>query len=144
MSATLQGRFLTTGPPGKSLFTIFLKRLRNVQIFSSVVVVQSLGRVQLSTTLWTAACQASLSFTISWSWLKLMSIELVMPSKFLSSVIPFSFCPQSFPASGSFPVTWLSTSGGQSIGSFGISPSSEYSGLISYRIDWGLYKHCGV
>ena len=52
-----------------------------------------------------------------------------------SSVTPFSSCPQSFPASGSFPVSWLFASGGQSIG-FSISPSSEFSGLIFFRIDW--------
>ena len=54
-----------------------------------------------------------------------------------SSVIPFSSCLQSFPASGSFQMSQLFTLGGQSIGfSFNISPSNEYSGLISYRIDW--------
>ena len=56
----------------------------------------------------------------------------------LSSVVPFSSCPQSFPASGSFPVSQISASGGQSIGSFSfnISPSSEHPGLISLRMDW--------
>ena len=55
-----------------------------------------------------------------------------------SSVTPFSSCPQSFPASGSFPVSRLFTSGGQGYWSFSFSirPSSEYSGLISFRIDW--------
>ena len=54
-----------------------------------------------------------------------------------SSVIPFSSCLQSFPASGSLPVSQFFTSGGQSIGvSFSISPSNEYSELISFRIDW--------
>ena len=56
-----------------------------------------------------------------------------------SSVVSFSSCLQSFPASGSFPMSQLFASGGQSIGwsfSFGISPSSEYSGLISFRMDW--------
>ena len=54
-----------------------------------------------------------------------------------SSVIPFSSCPQSFPASGFFPVSQLSTSGGQSIGvSASISPSNEHPGLISFRMDW--------
>ena len=54
-----------------------------------------------------------------------------------SSVVPFSSCPQSFPASGSFPMSQLFPSGGQSISfSFNISPSNEYSGLISFRIDW--------
>ena len=56
----------------------------------------------------------------------------------LSSVVPFSSCPQSFPASGSFPVSQISASGGQSIGSFSfnISPSNEHPGLISLRMDW--------
>ena len=64
----------------------------------------------------TVACQASLSFTISWNLLKLMSIELVMPSNNLILCRPFSSCLQSFPASGSFPVSQLITSGGQSVG----------------------------
>jgi len=64
---------------------------------------------------WTAARQASLSFTISWSLLKLMSIESVMHPTISSSVIPFSSCLQSFIASGSFPMSWLFTSGGQTI-----------------------------
>ena len=63
-------------------------------------VVQLQSRVQLFATTWTAARQASLSFAISWSLLKLMSIELVMPSN-ISSVVPFSSHLQSFPASGS-------------------------------------------
>ena len=54
-----------------------------------------------------------------------------------SSVIPFSFCLQSFPASRSFPMSWLFVSGGQIWSlSFSISLSNEYSGLISFRIDW--------
>ena len=55
-----------------------------------------------------------------------------------SSVVPFSSCLQSFPESGSFPVSHFFASGGQSIGvfSFSISPSNEYSGLISFRMDW--------
>ena len=78
-----------------------------------VVVVQSLSRFQLFVTPWTAAHQASLPFTISQSLLKLMSIELVMPSNHL---IPFSSCLQSFPASGSFLKSWLFASVGQSVG----------------------------
>ena len=54
----------------------------------------------------------------------------------LSSVPHFSSCCQSFPASGSFPMTWLFASGGQNIGAFNSSPSNEYSGLISFRRDW--------
>ena len=67
-----------------------------------------------SVTPWTATCQASLFFTISWSLLKLMSIESMMLSNHLILCHPFS-CPQSFPASGFFPVSWLFASGGQSI-----------------------------
>ena len=81
-----------------------------------LVVVQLLSRVRLFATPWTAAPQASLSFTISWSLLKLLPIESVMPSNHLSSVIPFSSCLQSFPASGSFLMSQLFASGGQSIG----------------------------
>ena len=57
---------------------------------------------------------------------------------FLSSIIPFSSCLQSFPAPGSFPMSWIFTSGGQSIGASTsvISPSNEYSGLIFFRMDW--------
>jgi len=78
--------------------------------------VQSLSHVWLFVTPWTAAHQASLSITNSQSLLKLMSIESVMPSNhFSSSVVPFSSCLQSFPSSGSFPMSWLFPSGGQSI-----------------------------
>ena len=60
--------------------------------------------------------QASLSFTVSWSFLKLISIESVMPSSHLILCHSFSYCPQSFPASESFSMSRLFTSGGQSIG----------------------------
>ena len=70
--------------------------------------VQWLSHVHVFATPWTAARQASLSFTISWSLLRLMSIS--------SSVTHFSSCPQSFPTSGSFPVSRLFTSGSQRIG----------------------------
>ena len=63
-----------------------------------------------------AACQAFLSFTISRSLLKLMSIELVMPFNHLILCCSLSSCLQSFPASGSFLMSWLFSSGGQSIG----------------------------
>jgi len=72
--------------------------------------------VQLFATPWTAACQASLSFTISWSLLKFMSIESVKLSNHLILCFPFSFCLQSFPASVSFQMSQLFTSGSQSIG----------------------------
>ena len=82
----------------------------------SVVVVQSLNRVWLFTTPWTAACPASLPFTISWSLLKLMSIELVITSNHLILCCSLLLCPQSFPASGSFLGSQLFTSGSQSTG----------------------------
>ena len=85
---------------------------------------------------WTAACQASLSLTISWSPLKLMSIESVMPSNSLILCHPFLFLPSIFPSIRVFfsestlhirwPKYW----------SFSISPCNKYSGLISFRIDW--------
>ena len=81
-----------------------------------LAVVQSISPVQLSATPWTAAHQALLSSTVSWSLLKLMSIDSWCYLTLSFSVAPFSFCLQSFPASGSFPMSWLFTSGGQSIG----------------------------
>ena len=80
------------------------------------VVVQSLGHVWLFATQWIAVRQASLSFPISWSLLIFMSIESVMLSNHLMLCHPFSFCLQSFPASGCFPVSRLFASGGKSIG----------------------------
>ena len=101
--------------------------------FSSV---QSLGHVQLFVTLWTAACKPSLSITNSYSLLKLMFIELVMPSKYLILCHPLLLPPSIFPSIGVFsnesvlhirwPKYWSL--------SFSISPSNEYSGLISSRI----------
>ena len=86
-----------------------------ISLLRTVVVVQSLSGVWLCGP-WTAACQTSLSFTISWYFLKLMSIESLMPSNISSSVIRFSSCLQSFPSSGSFLMSWFFPSGGQSIG----------------------------
>ena len=85
------------------------------QSFQSVSSVQSLSHVRLFVTPWTAARQVSLSITNSWSLLKLMSIESVIPT-ISSSVIPNSSSLQSFPASGSFQMSQLFASGGQSIG----------------------------
>ena len=96
-----------------------------------------LSCVQLFVKPWTAVHQASLSITISWSFFKFMSISQGCHPAIYSSVIPFSSYLQSFPASGSFPVSQFLTSGGQSTSfSFSISPSNGYSGLISFRIDW--------
>ena len=77
--------------------------------------VQLLSRVWLSATLWVGAHQVSLSTTNSWSLLKLMSIEWMMPSNHLVLFHPFFSCLQSFPASGSFLMNWLFASGCQSI-----------------------------
>ena len=81
-----------------------------------ITVVQLLSHLRLFATLWTAASQASLSFTIAQSLLKFMSIESIMLSTHLILFHPFSFCLQSFPASGSFPRSQLFTTGGQNIG----------------------------
>ena len=100
--------------------------------------VQSLNIVQLFVTPWTAARQASLSITNSQSLPKLMSIKSVMPSNHLILCRPLLLLPSIFPSIRVFsdesalhimwPKYWSF--------SFGISPSNEYSGLISFRIDW--------
>ena len=84
-----------------------------IVIFSSV---QSVSHVQLFVTPWTAACQASLSFTNSQSLLRYTFIESVSHPTISYSVVPFSSCPQSFPASGSFQMSQFFEWGGQSIG----------------------------
>ena len=100
--------------------------------------VQLLSHVRLFMILWTAARQASLSITNSWSLLKLMSIESVMPSSHLILCSSLLLLPSIFPSIRVFsnesvlpirrPKYWSF--------SFSISPSNEYSGLISFRIDW--------
>ena len=82
----------------------------------SQFVVKSLSRVQHFAAPWTAECQASLSSTISWSLLQVMSIESVMPSNHLILCHPLLFLPSIFLATRSFPTNWLFKSGGQSIG----------------------------
>ena len=103
--------------------------------FSSI---QSLSRVQLFETPWTAAHQASLSITNSWSLLKLLSTESVIPSNHLILCHPLLLLPSTFPS--------ISVFSGESVlcirwskywsFSFSINPSNEYSGLISFRMDW--------
>ena len=114
--------------------TGIITKVRSVQ-FSSV---QSLSRVQLFATPWTAAHQASLSITNSQNSLKLMSIESVMPANHLSLCHPLLLPSSIFPSIRVFtnesvlhirwPKYWSF--------SFSISPSNEYSGLISYRMGW--------
>ena len=101
-----------------------------------IVVLQSLSRVRLFATPWTAARQASLSFTNSWSLLKLMSIEL-MPSSHLILCCPLLLLPSIFPSIRIFSnesvlhIRWLK----YWTFSFSNTPSNEYSGLISLGID---------
>ena len=82
-----------------------------------------------------AACQASLSIPNSWSLLKLMSVESVMPSNHLIFCCPLLLLPSIFPSIKVFSMSQFFPSGGQSF-SFSISPSNEYSGLISFRMEW--------
>ena len=98
--------------------------------------VQSLSHVWLFVTPWATARWASLAITNSWSLLKLMSIELVMPSNHLILCHPLLFPPTIFPSIRVFskesvlPIRW------PQYWSFIISLSNEYSGLISFRMDW--------
>jgi len=106
-------------------------------IFASLLSVQ-FSHVRLFSTLWTAALQASLSIANSWSLLKLMSIELTMPSNHLILCRPLLLLPPIFPSIRVFlnesvlhirwPKYWSF--------SFSISPSNEYWGLIFFEIDW--------
>ena len=109
-----------------------------IDICTHINSVQSLSHVHLFVTPWTAACQASLSISNSQSYSTSCPLSQWCHPAILSSVVPFSSCLQSFPASGSFPMNQLFASGGQSIGiSVSTSvPSNEYSGLISFRMDW--------
>ena len=97
----------------------------------SNVVVQSLSCVWLFATLRTTASQASLSFTISWSLFKFMSIESLMLYNQLILCHLILLCLQSFPASGSFPMSWFFASGDQSIGD---SASASASTLPMYTL----------
>ena len=101
--------------------------------FSSV---QSLSHVQLFVTPRTAAHQASLSITNSWGLLKLMSIETVIPSNHLILCHPLLIPPSIFPSNRVFSNESVLYIRWPNYWSFSISPSNEYSGLISFRIDW--------
>ena len=102
-----------------------------------ILFVQSLSRVRLFATPWTAACQPSLSFTVSWSLFKLMSIESMMPSKHFILCCPLFLLLSIFPSISIFsselplcirwPKYWSFR--------FSISPSNKCPGLISFRID---------
>ena len=113
----------------------FQNQKHSLLSFSSV---QSLSHVRLFAAPWTAACQASPSITNSWNLLKFMSIASVMPSNYLILCHPLLLLPSIFPSIRVFSnksalhIRW---SKDWSF-SFSISPSNEYSGLISFRIDW--------
>ena len=125
----------TSGVCGLALHTLLLSGLCT---WHAKHAVQSLSRIRLFATPWTAARQASLSFTNSWSLLKPMSIESVMPSNHLILCHPLLLLPSIIPSIRVFsnesalcirwPNYWSF--------SFSISPSNEYPGLISFRIDW--------
>ena len=101
-----------------------------------VFVVQSLSRVRLFATSWTAAPQAPLSFTVSWSFLQFMSIESVMVSNCLILCHPLLLLPSIFPSIRVFSSESALYIRWPKYWSFSISPSNDYSGLISFRIDW--------
>ena len=114
------------------------KQILRQTSFFSFVVVQSLSHVWLFATPWTAAHQASLSFTIPWSLLKLMSIELMMPSNHLIICHPLLLLSSIFPSIRIFSSESILCIRWPKYWSFScrISPSNEHSGLISFRIDW--------
>ena len=109
-----------------------------VWVFAYVAVVQSQSRVPLFATPWTVTHQTSLTFTISWSLLKLMPIESVIPSNNFVLCHPLLLLPSIFHSirvfsnESALPIRWPKYWSF----SFSIIPSSEYSGLISFRIDW--------
>ena len=111
-------------------------------LFHIIVVVPSLSPVWHFSTVWAAAHQASLSFTLSQNLLKLMSIESVMPSYCVILCHPLLLPPSIFPSIRVFSsesalcIRWLKYCSF----SISISPSYEYSGLISFRIDWFDFK----
>ena len=98
--------------------------------------VQSLSCVQLFVTSWTAACQAFLSFTISPSLFELMSIELVMPPNHLILCHPLLLLPSIFPRIRVFSNESVLCIRWPKFCSFSICASNDYSGLVSFRMDW--------
>ena len=143
---TVKSQLLLRARPWPLTFIWFLVLLSNSAYTSasnhseaiSFSSVQSLSYVRLFATPWTAAWQASLSITNSWSLLKLMSIESVMPSNHLILCHPLLLPPSIFPSIRVFSnesalhIRWPK----YCRFSFSISPSNEYSGLTSFRMDW--------
>ena len=133
----LNQRIFILHPPGPYAWCKEVLISRRLVLWDFIAL-RSPSRVWLFVTPWTAAHQASLSFTISQSLLRLMSTESIMPSNHLIFWCPFLFLPSFFTSTRVFstesalrirwPKYWSF--------SFSISPSNEYSGLISFRIDW--------
>ena len=115
-----------------------LEKYLGYNISISSISVHSLSRVRLFETPWIAVRQASLSITTSWSLLKLMSIEMAMPSNHLILCCPLLLPPSIIPSIRVFPNESVLRFRWPKHCSFGfsISPSNEYSGLIFFRIDW--------
>ena len=128
-------------------FALITEECRMLILWLTAVVVQLLSNVQLSVVAWSAACQTSLSFTISLSLHKFMFIELMMPSNHVILCHPLLH-PSNFPSTRVFSkdlvlhIMWLKYWSFI----FSISPSNEYSGLISFMIDWVdlLAVHCSL
>ena len=130
----------STGPRVRRLQKLPLEGSSCERELAGSLVVQSLSCVRLFVTPWTAACQASLSFTISQSLLKHMCIESVMPSNHLILChTPPSSCPQSFPASGSFPMSQLFSSGGQNSVVHGLSCSMACRIFLYQGLNIGMW-----
>ena len=141
VSPALQTDHLPTEPSGNNCFKplcqfLLFSKVNQPYLYISVQPVQLLSHVQVFVTPWTAR-QASLSITISQSFLKLMSIESVVPSNHLTLCHPLLLLPSIFPSIRVFsnesvlPIRW------PKYWSFSFirSPSNEYSGLIAFRID---------
>ena len=105
-------------------------------LLTLLVAVQLLNCVQLFVAPWTAACQASLSFTVSQPLLKLKFIQLMKPPNHIILCHSLPLLPSNFPSMRVFSNDLVLRIMWPKHWSFSISPSSEYSGLISYRIDW--------
>ena len=124
------------GSVSSSEFIVLDEAVESEDFKTLVVVIQLLSHVWLFATPWTVACQLSLSFTISRSLLQLISIKLVMLSNHLIFCCPLFLLPSVFPSirvlsnESALPIRW------PKYWRFNSSPSNEYSGLISFKVDW--------
>ena len=118
------------------IYTHIQYKICNMNIVYIICCCCSVAKWCLTATPWTATFQASLSFTISRGFLKLVSIEFVMPSNHLILCWPLLLLPSLFPSIRVFSNELVVPIGWPKYWSFSISPSSEYSGLISFCMDW--------